>query len=179
MINSAALWPLLDPQWKDPKKWWKQLAQAEGKKDYDWAHLSARYFPRRVYDKCKKDPSLAVAHSCFWKLHPENAYKWELRLQDEIGPDFKLDEPARVLPGDLPKHPGAHEAFTPEWVQEHSDHYRAQFEAEHPDKVEALVAAEHKRREKKRKKQGDEDEAQGELELEEAQADEELAEAEV
>src|SRR5690606_19382199 len=23
MNNSAALWPLLEPQWKDPKKWWK------------------------------------------------------------------------------------------------------------------------------------------------------------
>ncbi|NOY27891.1 MAG: hypothetical protein GXP62_18665, partial [Oligoflexia bacterium] len=24
MINSAALWPLLLPQWKDPKKWWTE-----------------------------------------------------------------------------------------------------------------------------------------------------------
>ncbi len=157
MINAAALWPLLDPQWKDPKKWWKQLALAEGKKDYDWAHLSARYFPTRVYDKCKKDPSLGVAHGCFWKLHPENAYKWELRLQDEIGPEFKLDEPART----------EDEAFTAAWIQASSDHYRAAFEAEHPEKVEALVAAEHKRREKKRRKAGEgEDEAQGELGLE-------------
>jgi hypothetical protein len=45
MINSAALWPLLKPQWKDPEKWWKQLCLAEGKKDYDWAHLARRYFP--------------------------------------------------------------------------------------------------------------------------------------
>jgi len=29
MINSAALWPLLEPQWKDPKKWWKELATAK------------------------------------------------------------------------------------------------------------------------------------------------------
>ena len=35
MINSAALWPLLEPQWKDPKKWWKELCAAKGKKDYD------------------------------------------------------------------------------------------------------------------------------------------------
>ena len=45
MVNSAALWPLLEPQWKDPKKWWKELANAQGKKDYDWSHLAARYFP--------------------------------------------------------------------------------------------------------------------------------------
>lgn len=39
-------------------------------------------------------------------------------------------------------------------------------EAKFPEKVEALVAAEHKRREKKRKKQEEgEDESQGELEL--------------
>ncbi|HCF59314.1 MAG TPA: BREX-6 system adenine-specific DNA-methyltransferase PglX, partial [Myxococcales bacterium] len=68
MINSAALWPLLEPQWKDPKKWWKELATAKGRKDYDWAHLARRYFPDRVDRKCHDDPSLAVAHGCFWRL---------------------------------------------------------------------------------------------------------------
>jgi hypothetical protein len=92
MVNSAALWPLLDPLWKDPKKWWKELAAAKGRKDYDWSHLAARYFPDRVEEKCKKDPSLAVAHGCFWKYHPEKAYQWELRLQDEIRPEFRIDE---------------------------------------------------------------------------------------
>lgn len=29
MVNSAALWPLLEPQWKDPKEWRKELATAE------------------------------------------------------------------------------------------------------------------------------------------------------
>jgi len=128
MINSAALWPLLEPQWKDPKKWWKELASARGKKDYDWAHLSARYFPERVDGKCRKDPSLAVAHGCFWTYHPATAYKWELRLQDEIGPDFTLDE-------------------------EGSDEARAAFEAAYPTKVGELVAAERKRRERKRQKE--------------------------
>ncbi len=93
MVNSAALWPLLEPQWKDPKKWWKELASAKGKKDYDWAHLAARYFPTRVRKKCHEDPSLAVAHGCFWELHPAKAYAWELRLQDEIRPEFTIDEP--------------------------------------------------------------------------------------
>ncbi len=127
MINSAALWPLLEPQWKDPKKWWSELCNAKGKKDYDWSHLAARYFPTRVDEKCREDPSHAVAHGCFWKYHPEKAYQWELRLQDEIAPDFTLDEAD-------------------------SDACRAAFEAEHPEKVKALIAAEEKRREKKRKK---------------------------
>ncbi len=93
MINSAALWPLLEPQWKDPKKWWKELATAKGKKDYDWSHLAMRYWPTRVDEKCQEDPSLGVAHGCFWRYHPERAWAWELRLQDEIGPDFRIEEP--------------------------------------------------------------------------------------
>lgn len=96
MINSAALWPLLEPQWKDPKKWWKELANAAGKKDYDWSHLAARYFPTRVDAKCKDDPSLGVAHGCFWKYHPARAWAWELRLQDEIGADFRIEEQSHV-----------------------------------------------------------------------------------
>jgi hypothetical protein len=138
MINSAALWPLLEPQWKDPKKWWKELASAKGKKDYDWSHLAARYFPSRVDEKCKDAPSLAVAHGCFWKYHPAIAYKWELRLQDEIGPDFTIDE-------------------------EGSNDFRAAFEREHPDEVEELVAAEAKRRERKRNKTEDDSDSMGPL----------------
>jgi hypothetical protein len=92
MINSAALWPLLDPQWKDPKKWWKELIAAKGKKDYDWSHLAMRYWPTRVDEKCQKDPSLGVAHGCFWKYHPARAWTWELRLQDEIAPNFRIEE---------------------------------------------------------------------------------------
>lgn len=126
MINSAALWPLLEPQWKDPRKWWKELCEAKSKKDYDWAHLAQRYFPTRVDKKCQSDPSLAVAHGVFWKYHPAKAYEWELRLQspNELGPDFKLDEP-------------------------NSDHLRHQFESEQPDKVKELRDNEEKRRAKK------------------------------
>jgi hypothetical protein len=127
MINSAALWPLLDPQWKQPRTWWSELCNAKGKHDYDWSHLAARYFPKRVNAKCQHDPSLAVAHGCFWRYHPAKAYEWELRLQDEIKPDFTIDEV-------------------------NSDTLRAQFTAAHPEKVTALIAAEHKRREKNRKK---------------------------
>lgn len=94
MINSAGLWPLLEPQWKDPKKWWKELATATGRKDSDWAHLAMRYWPTRVDQKCQEDPSLAVAHGCFWKYHPALSWAWELRLQDEVGPDFRIKEPS-------------------------------------------------------------------------------------
>lgn len=99
MINSAALWPLLDPQWKEPRKWWKELATATGRKDYDWSHLAMRYWPGRVDRKCQKDPSLSVAHGCFWRYHPERAWTWELRLQDEIGPDFRIEEESYHLGG--------------------------------------------------------------------------------
>jgi hypothetical protein len=142
MLNSAALWPLLEPQWKDPKKWWTELCQSK-KKDYDWAHLAKRYFPTRVDEKCQTDPSLAVAHGCFWKYHPEKAYEWELRLQDpeELGPSFTLDE-------------------------ENSNELRAQFEANHPDKARELRENEEKRRDKNATKaEKEENAAEGQLAL--------------
>ena len=52
-----------------------------------------RYWPGRVDRKSRQDPSLGVAHGCFWRYHPERAWTWELRLQDEIGPDFRIEEP--------------------------------------------------------------------------------------
>jgi hypothetical protein len=162
MINSAALWPLLEPQWKDPKKWWKELASADGKKDYDWAHLAARYFPARVDAKCQTDPSLAVAHGCFWKYHPAKAYQWELRLQDELRPDFTLDEHDKAA----------------------SDAARAAFEAAHPDLVEELVTKEHLRRQRKLAKAAgtaatsdDDDAPQGSLDLDAASDADEDADA--
>ncbi len=144
MINSAALWPLLKPQWKDPEKWWAELAEAQGKKDYDWSHLAARYFPKRVDGKCQQDPSLAVAHGVFWKYHPAKAFQWELRLQapDELGPDFRLDEPG-------------------------SDLYREDFQRQHPDQVRELREAEERRRHRKADKTGDEEgPSEGELDFE-------------
>jgi hypothetical protein len=86
MVNSSALWELVLPLWKEPKKWWVSLATPKGKKDFDWSHLAMRYWPERVMEKVKKDPSLAVAHSdygqhtgrdLFTELHPEAAVKWE------------------------------------------------------------------------------------------------------
>ena len=124
---SAALWTLLEPQWKDPKKWWSELSNAKGKKDYDWSHLAAGYFPKKCDCKCQQDPSLAVAHGCFWRYHPEKAYQWELRLQDEIDEDFTIDEV-------------------------NSDELRQAMMREYPDKVEELQAKEQQRRQRNRDK---------------------------
>ena len=133
MINSAALWPLLEPQWKDPKKWWKELASAQGKKDYDWAHLAMRYWPTRVDKKCQNDPSLAVAHGCFWRYHPERAWAWELRLQQEIGPDFRIEE--------APYRPGGRE------LDDQGDApHRQAWLSEHPSQALAAVEKEATRR---------------------------------
>jgi hypothetical protein len=134
MVNSAALWPLLEPQWKDCKKWWRELANPQGKKDYDWSHLAARYFPKRVREKCHKDPSLAVAHKCFWELYPAKAYAWELRLQDEIRPDFIIYEP-------------------------HAAQARAKFLKEREREAADILAKELKRREKKTAKADDDGDA--------------------
>ncbi len=146
MINSAALWPLLLPQWKDPKKWWKELCTAEGRKDYDWAHLAARYFPTRVDEKCRKDPSLGVAHGCFWKYHPAKAYAWELRLQDEIGPDFTIDEGPHWGDGTTW---GDGTNYGPRGA---SDKHREAFLRDHPQEAEEIRAKEEQRRERNRKK---------------------------
>jgi hypothetical protein len=133
MINSAALWPLLEPQWKEPKKWWKELANAASSKDYDWAHLAMRYWPTRVDQKCQDDPSLGVAHGCFWRYHPARAWVWELRLQDEISPDFKIEE--------APYRPGGRE------LGDAGDGpHRAAWLADHPEEALAAVEKEAIRR---------------------------------
>jgi hypothetical protein len=114
-------------------KWWKELASADGKKDYDWSHLAMRYWPKRVDAKCVHDPSLAVAHGSFWRYHPARAWAWELRLQDEIGPEFRIEEgPYR---GD-----GGHEA------------HRTIFLADHPVDALAIVEKEALRRIRKHKR---------------------------
>jgi hypothetical protein len=129
MINSAALWPLLEPQWKDPKKWWKALASSQGKKDYDWAHLAMRYWPSRVDEKCQRDPSLAVAHGCFWRYHPERAWAWELRLQQEIAPDFRIEE-APYCPGGRDIEDQGDEPHRQTWLAEHPNEALAAVEKE-------------------------------------------------
>jgi hypothetical protein len=129
MINSAALWPLLDPQWRDPKKWWKELAKAQGRKDYDWSHLAMRYWPTRVDAKCQEDPSLAVAHGCFWRYHPARAWAWELRLKQEIGPDFRLTE-APYTPGGRDLGDEGDAPHREAWLQAHMEEALAAIEKE-------------------------------------------------
>jgi len=92
LVNASGLWPLLYPQWREPKKWWAALSLAKGRKDYDWSRLAMRYWPSRVDEKCRVDPSLGVAHGCFWRYHPKQAAKWEQRLQKEYGSDFRIEE---------------------------------------------------------------------------------------
>lgn len=80
-------------------------------------------------DKCREDPSLAVAHGCFWKYHPAKAHAWELRLQDEIAPDFTIDEDG-------------------------SDEARAAFLEAHAEEAEAIREREIARRERNRRRAG-------------------------
>jgi hypothetical protein len=129
MINSAALWPLLEPQWRDPKKWWKELAKAQGRKDYDWSHLAMRYWPTRVDAKCQEDPSLAVAHGCFWRYHPARAWAWELRLQHEIGPDFKITEEP-YMPGGRDVGDAGDGPRRDAWLRDHMEEALEQIEKE-------------------------------------------------
>lgn len=100
MVNSSALWELVLPLWKDPKKWWASLSTPKGKKDFDWSHLAMRYWPDRVMEKVKQDPSLAVAHSDYGKysrrdffteLHPEAALKWEEQQSKQMEINMKLN----------------------------------------------------------------------------------------
>ncbi|MEZ4251256.1 MAG: hypothetical protein R3B99_23835 [Polyangiales bacterium] len=149
MINSSALWKLLEPQWKDPKKWWKELASAAPApedpkskspkgKDYDWSHLAMRYFPARVDEKCRRDPSLGVAHGCFWRYHPERAWAWELRLQDEIG-QAEDGGPFRIR--EQPYRPGGRDLGDPG-----EEPHRATFLRDHADAAIAALEKEAIRR---------------------------------
>jgi hypothetical protein len=133
-VNAAPLWPLLAPQWKDPRTWWRQLV-AGGKQNADWARLAMRYWPARVDAKCQRDPSLAVAHGCFYKYHPARAWAWELRLQAELGPAFCIAE--RPYRGD-----GGHEA------------HRRRFLAEHAAEAQAIADKEALRRQRKQGRPG-------------------------
>lgn len=47
LINAAPLWPLLAPQWPEPKRCWREIARAQGRKSPSWCMQSTRYFPSR------------------------------------------------------------------------------------------------------------------------------------
>ena len=99
MINAAALWPLLDPQWKEPREVVEGARHREGPEGLRLVPPGdAVLAGRGSTGSAQQDPSLGVAHGCFWRYHPVRAWTWELRLQDEIGPDFRIEEPP-YLPG--------------------------------------------------------------------------------
>lgn len=61
LITACPLWKLFrHNQWrKDLKICWEELESGT----YDWAHMAYTIWPDRVREKCKKDHSLAIAHS--------------------------------------------------------------------------------------------------------------------
>lgn len=85
-VHAAALWPLLDPQWKDPRKIWRELARGDGKRHWDWSRTAARYFPARVQQRCVRDASIAAAQGHFPALHPELAAHWAHKLGAQRSP---------------------------------------------------------------------------------------------
>lgn len=91
-VQCAALWSLLEPQWKEPRRWWSELCRGVGRPDCDWSKLAARYFPKRVAEKCAVDASIAVAHGRLWRDHPRAAYEWEYRFSQEFGRKISIDE---------------------------------------------------------------------------------------
>jgi hypothetical protein len=75
LLAASPLWPLLLPFWKEPKKCWEML-HGIGKKRCDWSSVAKRYWPSRVENQCKKDPSIAYEQGCLKRLHPKIAQKW-------------------------------------------------------------------------------------------------------
>jgi hypothetical protein len=74
-----------------------------------------------------------VAHGCFWRNHPARAWAWELRLQEEISPDFRIEE--------APYRPGGRE------LGDAGDGpHRSAWLAEHPEEALAAVEKEATRR---------------------------------
>jgi hypothetical protein len=75
-ITAAPLWLLFryKPWQKLLKDTWAKLEKG----DYDWAHLAMAYWPERVFEKCKTDKSLAIAHdleTLYVELEPKPAKK--------------------------------------------------------------------------------------------------------
>ncbi len=97
LVNAAGLWPLLRPFWSIPRQWWQHLVSPSKRHDLDWSHLAGRYFPTRVEQKCRDEPSLAYRHGCLWRLHPQLAWSSEMYMQRKShhGPTYAIE------PGDF------------------------------------------------------------------------------
>ena len=51
-----------------------------------------KYWPTRVDEKCKKDPSLGVAHGCFGNIIQNMLGLGNFDYKAKIGPDFVIEE---------------------------------------------------------------------------------------
>jgi SAM-dependent methyltransferase len=76
MVSSAAIWPLLHPLWKAPRRWWAAGMPLSGPRSFAWSAHAGRYFPDTVAGLCRQDASLSVAHGCLSTHHPELAARW-------------------------------------------------------------------------------------------------------
>jgi hypothetical protein len=70
-----------------------------------------------------------VAHGCFWRYHPDRAWAWELRLQDEIGPDFRIEE-APYRPGGRELGDAGDMRHRDAWLRDHPQEALAAVERE-------------------------------------------------
>jgi hypothetical protein len=88
LITASPLWRLFRlPKWrKDLEECWKKLDAGE----YDWAHLAYSIWPDRVREVCKKDRSIAIAHSleelCEVQAKPtkKRSRKQRVRIEEPV-----------------------------------------------------------------------------------------------
>lgn len=116
--DSRAYWAHAQPG-RDPSADEAYGAYRFGAKCHDRIHVLLTNFRAR-YD-------------AFWPYHPERGWAWELRLQDEIGPEFRIEEPAY--------RPGGRDLGDGGDVPQ-----RAAFLRDHPDEALAAIEKEAVRR---------------------------------
>ncbi|MCK5818565.1 MAG: hypothetical protein KAH18_04785, partial [Psychromonas sp.] len=80
----------LNANWRDElKNRWVGLEQGE----YDWSSLALSYWPQRVFNKCRQDRSIAIAHSV------ENDLWHEVEVPATRGKGTKLEwQPREMTP---------------------------------------------------------------------------------
>ena len=76
VVNSAAIWPLLHPQWKAPRRWWRAGLPLDAPRSFAWSALARRHFPTLVDELCRQDASLSAVHGCLRRYHPDRAARW-------------------------------------------------------------------------------------------------------
>jgi hypothetical protein len=86
LVNSSALWPLLQPFWKRPQEIWQKV------QTLPWSKLAHRLWPSLVEKACQNDPSVSASHQRLWFDHPMLAWIWELRMQGDFDQRFMIRE---------------------------------------------------------------------------------------